>query len=170
MAPRLSENSKPAKSSVCVKLQQCPLCPKSYTKSFDLRTHISSHTQEKPFKCEYCDFRTACERTKQMHVERSHKRTKLQKCPLCPKTFYRKVELRIHIPSHTKEKLFKCKHCDFRTACRQSHQKHVERTHDKSVWETRLKQKCELCPSKFHSPALLRLHMLTHSMDRKYFP
>lgn len=68
------------------------------------------------------------------------------------------------------EKPFKCKHCDFSISCKQRHQKHVERAHDRFVWETRLKCKCELCPYKCHMPSSLRLQMLTHTEDRNYFP
>ena len=92
------------------------------------------------------------------------------KCPLCPKSFSRIKVLRLHISSHTKEKPYKCEHCDFSTACEHRHQRHIERNHDRSMWETRLKYKCELCTHKFFVPAGLRLHMLTHSEDREYFP
>ena len=94
----------------------------------------------------------------------------LQKCPLCTRTFPTIGELRIHIPSHTREKPFKCQYCDFRTTWKQCHQTHMERNHDRSTWETRLRYKCDFCPLKFHLPATLRLHMLTHSVDREYFP
>ena len=144
-------------------LQKCPLCPTTLSRSLDHQSHITSHAKGKPFKCEHCDFsRTACKQNEQAHAARNHKNTKLQQCPLCPKSFLCAQELKVHIPTHTKEKPYKCVQCDFGTARRQSLQRHVERSHQKSVWETRLKYKCELCPCKFHIPANLRQHMFPY--------
>ncbi|CVK85016.1 uncharacterized protein FMAN_01938 [Fusarium mangiferae] len=33
---------------------KCPHCPKVYTKRFNLRSHLQSHTDERPFRCGQC--------------------------------------------------------------------------------------------------------------------
>lgn len=33
---------------------QCSLCPKRFTRAFNLRSHVLSHTNERPFLCTFC--------------------------------------------------------------------------------------------------------------------
>ena len=95
---------------------------------------------------------------------------KPHKCPLCPKDFSGTAKLRHHILSHTKEKPFKCEHCDLRTAHKESYQKHVERHHGKYAQNVAMKYKCELCPFRAFHHYALRDHKLTHTEGGNAFP
>ena len=92
-----------------------------------------------------------------------------RRCPLCPKVFTKLTYLQRHISSHTKEKSFKCDHCDFTTVSQTNFKRHVDRNHeDEAVWEKRLKFKCEWCSYKTDQPCSLRIHVITHSEDKKF--
>lgn len=58
---------------------QCTLCPKRFTRSFNLRSHLRTHTDERPFVCYVCDM-----------------------------AFTRLHDLKTHIVTHTGEKKYVC--------------------------------------------------------------
>ena len=91
------------------------------------------------------------------------------KCPLCSKSFRSEGKLRHHTYSHTKEKPFKCNHCDFTTAYSEHLGIHIEKKHeDKSVWEQRQKFKCTFCSFKTWLKATWEYHMTTHKGERNF--
>ncbi|KAH8788400.1 hypothetical protein F5883DRAFT_531953 [Diaporthe sp. PMI_573] len=59
---------------------QCSLCPKRYTRAFNLQGHLRTHTNERPFVC-----------------------------TICGRRFSRKNDEKLHTLTHTKERKFVCK-------------------------------------------------------------
>ena len=59
---------------------QCTLCPKRFTRAYNLRSHLRTHTAERPFVC-----------------------------TVCGKAFARKFDLKRHERLHSGEKEFVCK-------------------------------------------------------------
>jgi KRAB domain-containing zinc finger protein len=40
---------------MCVcKLEKCDICGKGFSQNYNLRTHIKTHTADKPYKCDVC--------------------------------------------------------------------------------------------------------------------
>lgn len=89
----------------------CPLCPKKFTRQFNLRSHLRTHNEEKPFICSVCDMkftrRSDCVRHESVHGE------KKLKCsgPLedgsswgCGMLFGRADKLAAHLRSKTGQK------------------------------------------------------------------
>ncbi|KAI1777216.1 hypothetical protein F4818DRAFT_409587 [Hypoxylon cercidicola] len=89
----------------------CHLCTKKFTRQFNLRSHLRTHNEEKPFVCSYCEMkftrRSDCLRHEIVHGE------KKLKCsgPLedgtswgCGKLFSRGDKLGAHLRSKTGQK------------------------------------------------------------------
>ena len=90
------------------------------------------------------------------------------KCSLCARSFRYDRDLHHHTFSHTKEKPFKCNHCDFTTAYKEHLGIHVTKKHkDKSIWEKRLKYKFKLYSFKKHLKSTWDYHMTTWQRIRE---
>lgn len=66
-------------------------------------THLKAHTQEKNFKCKFCDMGFCDSSTLKKHV-RTHTGEKPYVCHLCPKSFTQSGNLKRHMATHKKQK------------------------------------------------------------------
>lgn len=110
----------------------CTMCPKAFLQKCDLTIHIRSHTDERPFACTFpeCDkkFRTSSHRRDHMST---HVEEKKYKCDICLKHFKAERILQGHMKLHSGFKPFECEECG-KTFSRKHHVKLHMKTHGKN--------------------------------------
>uniref|UniRef100_A0A0K2UQU9 Myoneurin [Falco cherrug] n=1 Tax=Lepeophtheirus salmonis TaxID=72036 RepID=A0A0K2UQU9_LEPSM len=77
----------------------CPLCGKDCANFPNLRTHLQTHNNSKPFACDFCDSKF----TRASHLNRhrrSHTGEKPFECSICGKLFGRQDKLKVHVDRH----------------------------------------------------------------------
>ncbi|XP_064092619.1 protein tramtrack, beta isoform-like isoform X29 [Macrobrachium nipponense] len=80
------------------KIHQCPLCPYSTAKRYNLIVHYRTHTGEKPYACTYCTFVSVSKSDLVKHI-RTHTGEKPFACPKCPFQTARNCNLKYHLAS-----------------------------------------------------------------------
>lgn len=112
---------------------QCNFCDRSFAKNFDLQQHIRCHTGEKPFQCVVCGRAFAQKSNVKKHMQThrvwpdglahtlsigsEEERTSGDErgiqmpeyvCPYCRSCCRTYFELKTHMKSHKREKVYKC--------------------------------------------------------------
>ena len=75
----------------------------------------TTRSKEKPYKCDYCEYRCARRYVLQEHIK-THTKQKPYKCVYCHYTCAQRNQLQQHIRTHTKEKPYKCDYCEYTSA------------------------------------------------------
>lgn len=121
-----------------IKQWSCNICMKTFQHFYTLKRHLPIHTDERKYKCKHCDkaFRQnstlsqhlssvhsnnkpyVCEHCKKcfsrVSILNQHYKTHQEKefkCSLCSKEFHQKINLKVHMNSHTNDRPYKCDTC-----------------------------------------------------------
>ena len=87
------EPSVRTKGCVVTGRNTCEYCGKIFVNLSNLTVHRRSHTGEKPYQCNICDYTTAQSSKLTRHMK-IHSKTK---CSICKETFSNNVDLKNHI-------------------------------------------------------------------------
>lgn len=114
---------------------QCPQCKRRYIHKQSLISHLRHECgQEKPFACEFCDYRAKLKHHLKEHRENVHLRPKeavpQHACPQCKRRYYHKRHLTNHLRNECgQEPKFQCNFCNYRCKTKTSLHLHIRRLH-----------------------------------------
>ncbi|XP_049602528.1 zinc finger and BTB domain-containing protein 41 [Syngnathus scovelli] len=168
---------------------KCPICLKSFTRRTHLQEHMILHTQDRPFKCAFCDefFRSRFARLKHQekyhlgpfpceicgrnfndtgnrrrHVECTHGGKRKWTCFVCGKSVRERTTLREHMRIHSGEKPHICGVCGQTFRHKSSYRLHLRMHRNDKRYE------CDECGKTFVRHDHLTKHQKTHSGEKAH--
>ena len=90
----------------------CSICGRNYARPSTLKTHLRTHTNERPYKCKICG-KTFSQAANLTAHRRVHTGERPFKCPICCRPFSQSSSVITHLRTHSGKWPFLC---DFKTA------------------------------------------------------
>lgn len=168
---------------------KCDICHKSFSRRPHLEEHMILHSQDKPFKCAYCDdyFKSRFARLKHQekfhlgpfpcdicgrqfndtgnrkrHIECTHGGKRKWTCFLCGKSVRERTTLREHLRIHSGEKPHLCSICGQSFRHGSSYRLHLRVHHEDKRYE------CEECGKTFIRHDHLKKHKKIHTGEKAH--
>ncbi|XP_073705214.1 zinc finger and BTB domain-containing protein 41 [Garra rufa] len=168
---------------------KCDICHKSFSRRPHLEEHMILHSQDKPFKCAYCDdyFKSRFARLKHQekfhlgpfpcdicgrqfndtgnrkrHIECTHGGKRKWTCFLCGKSVRERTTLREHLRIHSGEKPHLCSICGQSFRHGSSYRLHLRVHHEDKRYE------CDECGKTFIRHDHLKKHKKIHTGERAH--
>ncbi|XP_017329700.1 zinc finger protein 711 isoform X4 [Ictalurus punctatus] len=135
----------------------CAECAKGFRHPSELKKHMRTHTGEKPYGCQRCDFRCADPSNLKTHVKSKHGAELPFKCAHCPQAFADDKDLQRHMEVFQGHKTHQCPHCEHKSTNSSDLKRHIISVHTKDF-----PHKCDVCEKGFHRPSELKKHAETH--------
>ena len=110
----------------------CGDCGKTFKKRRDLMRHVGRVHSDQRFDCKECGKKLVSAEYLLRHFQTYHTGREPMKCPQCEKTFYREINLQIHVrDGPDKLKPFYCDMCQFKCARLNNLNLHRKNTHNR---------------------------------------
>ncbi len=135
---------------------QCPKCPKTFSKIYNLKRHFPVHTGHFKFWCDTCQRGFTQKALHEDHMRKHEGR--LYKCEYCIKSYQTRTSLYRHLPEHTGKYPHYCLTCGAGFVVREELKLHENKHRGLST-----KIQCPKCPKTFTKQRNLKRHSSFHT-------
>ncbi|CAG5896998.1 unnamed protein product [Menidia menidia] len=140
---------------------KCAICSKTFSRRPHLQEHMILHTQDRPFKCSFCEeyFRSRFARLK--HQEKYHLGP--FPCEICGRQFNDTGNKKRHIEcTHGGKRKWTC------FVCGKSVRERTTLTEHLRIHSGEKPHLCSICGQSFRHSSSYRLHLRVHHDDKRY--
>ncbi|KAF5888572.1 PR domain zinc finger protein 5 isoform X2 [Clarias magur] len=130
----------------------CEICNRSFKRLDQVTAHKIIHSEDKPYKCKLC-WKEFAHRNVYKNHKKTHSEERPFQCEECKALFRTPFSLQRHLLIHNSERTFKCDQCDATFKRKDTLNVHIQVVHDGHK-----KYKCDLCEKAFVTPSVLKSH------------
>ena len=151
------------------KMFRCSECSKSFKNPCDFKRHMTTHTSERNFLCEFCFMAFSFKSNLVRHIQKQHEEEGLNerfKCQFCPNEYKDRSSLKTHELRHTEgSNPHQCSICGKRYAAITSLKDHIKYVHE---GETPPKHICPVCGKEFRKIQNFKAHQRAHTFGKEF--
>ena len=151
------------------KIFSCSECPKSFKNACDFKRHMTVHTSERNFLCEFCHMSFSFKSNLVRHIQKQHEEKGVNerfKCQYCPNEYKDRSSLKTHELRHTEgSNPHQCSICGKSYAAIQSLKDHIKYIHE---GETPPKHICPVCGKEFKKIQNFKAHHRAHLYGKEF--